>query len=183
MKGINKFLAVVFAIVIVISCISLILFVGDIIKIQNITNLLDMLTETRESRIATVIVSAIVGVLAIIFGITTESIDGNYGGSLTLPLDTGNISISAQTFEAIVINVAKKYNSLKNVKTRVDIREEGLYVDLFVYVLAGTVVSDVMCKVQEDIKNTILKQTTVEVKTVEVKVRGIYSQSDNSMQD
>ena len=38
-------------------------------------------------------------------------------------------------------------------------------------------------KVQEDVKSTILKQTTVEVKTVEVKVKGIYNQSENKMQD
>ena len=50
-------------------------------------------------------------------------------------------------------NSAKdKYNSLKNVKARVDIREDGLYVDLYVYVLEGTVVSAIMCKIQEDIK-------------------------------
>ena len=83
----------------------------------------------------------------------------------------------------MVLNVAKKYNCLKNVKTRVDIKEDGIYVDLLVFVLEGTVVSDVMCKVQEDIKSTILKQTTVEVKQVEVKVKGIYNKTENKFQD
>ena len=183
MKGINKFLAIIFAIIIVFCCIAVILFVGNIIKSENITNVLDMLVATKQTKLTTIVVSSVIGLLAIVFGVTTDTSEGNYGGSLTLPLTTGNICITGQTFESIVLNVAKKYNSLKNIKAKVDIKEDGLYIDLSVYVLAGTVVSDVMCKVQEDIKSTILKQTTVEVKTVEVKVKGIYSQSENKIQD
>lgn len=183
MKGFNKVLAVIFSIIMVVICISLILYVGDIIKLDNIENILDMFTATREAKLATIMVSALVGLFAIIFGITVESTEGNMGTSLTLPLSTGNISINTQTFETMVLNVAKKYNCLKNVKTRVDIKEDGLYVELFVFVLEGTVVSDVMCKVQEDVKATILKQTTIEVKQVEVKVKGIYSKTEPKFQD
>lgn len=183
MKGINKILAVIFSIILVFLCIMLILYVGNIVKLDNIANVLDMFTATKEAKLTTIIVSAIVGLLAIVFGITVDGSENSYGTSLTLPLSTGNISINAQTFETMVLNVTKKYNSLKNVKAKVDIKEDGLYVVLFVYVLEGTVVSDVMCKVQEDIKATILKQTTIEVKQVEVKVRGIYSKTEPKIQD
>lgn len=183
MKGFNKVLAVVFSILIVFICISVILYVGNIIDAKNIVDLLDMLTITNEAKLTTIVIAAVIGLIAIIFAITTDSVDSKNGGSLTLPLSTGNISISSQTFETMVLNVARKYNNLKNVKAKVDIREDGLYVDLYVYVLDGTVVADVMCKIQQDIKTTILKQTTVEVKTVEVKVKGIYSMNENKFQD
>jgi len=183
MKGLNKFLAIMFSILIVFFCIAVILYVGEIINNENIVNVLDMLVSTKEVKLTTIIVSAVIGLLAIIFAITTDSVETSGGGSLTLPLSTGNISISCQTFETMVLNVAKKYNNLKNVKAKVDIREDGLYVDLYVYVLEGTIVSDIMCKIQEDIKTSILKQTTVEVKTVEVKVKGIYNLAENKIQD
>lgn len=183
MKGFNKVLAVVFSIFIVFLCISVILYVGNIIDAKNIVDLLDMLTITNEAKLTTIVVAAVIGLIAIAFAITTDSVDARNGGSLTLPLSTGNISISSQTFETMVLNVSRKYNNLKNVKAKVDIREDGLYVDLYVYVLDGTVVADVMCKIQQDIKTTILKQTTVEVKTVEVKVKGIYSMNENKFQD
>lgn len=183
MKGFNKFLTILFSLIIVFLCITVILFVGDIIEIEDISNVMDMLVQTKEAKLATVIVSAIVGLTALIFAITTDSADSRGGASLTLPLSTGNISISCQTFETMVLNVAKKYNNLKNVKAKVDIKEDGLYVDLFVYILEGTVVADIMCKLQEDVKTTILKQTTVEVKTVEVKVKGIYNLNENKFQD
>jgi len=183
MKGFNKFLAVIFSIMIVFVCIICILYVGDILEKENIVNTLDMLVATRESKLATIISAAFVGLIAIIFAITTDSASSNGGASLTLPLTTGNISITCQTFETMVLNVVKKYNNLKNVKAKVDIREDGLYIELFVYILEGTVVSDIMCKIQEDIKTSILKQTTVEVKKVEVKVKGIYSLNENKFQD
>lgn len=183
MKGFNKVLAVIFSIILIFMCITLILYVGGIIEVRNITNVLDMLIASRETKLATIITAAVIGLLAIVFGITVDGVDSNSGSTLTLPLSTGNISINTQTFETMVLNVAKKYNCLKNVKTRVDIKEDGIYVDLLVFVLEGTVVSDVMCKVQEDIKSTILKQTTVEVKQVEVKVKGIYNKTENKFQD
>ena len=183
MKGFNKVLAVIFSIILVCICITLILYVGGIIETKNMINVLDMLVSSKEAKLATIITAAVIGLLSIIFGITSDGIDSSSGATLTLPLSTGNISINTQTFETMVLNVAKKYNCLKNVKTRVDIKEDGIYVDLFVYVLEGTVVADVMCKVQEDIKSTILKQTTVEVKQVEVKVKGIYNRADNKFQD
>lgn len=183
MKGISKFLAVIFSIIIVFACIGVILFVGNIIKTDNILNVLDMLTASKETKLTTIVISSVIGFLAIVFGVTIEGSEKSSGGSLTLPLSTGNISISGQTFESMVLNIAKQYNSLKNVKANVDIREDGLYVELFVYVLAGTVVSDVICKVQQDIKASVLKQTTVEVKSVEVKVKGIYNQVENKLQD
>lgn len=183
MKGVNKFLAVIFSVLIVFSCIAVILYVGEIIDNQNVINTLDMLVSSKEAKLTTIIVSSVIGLIAIVFAITTDSADSTGGASLTLPLSTGNISISMQTFESMVLNVAKKYNNLKNVKAKVDIREDGLYVDLYVYVLEGTVVSDIMCKIQEDIKTSILKQTTVEVKLVEVKVKGIYNLNENKFQD
>lgn len=183
MKGFNKFLAILFSLIIVFFCIITILYVGELITIGDISNVLDMLTQSKEAKFTTVIVSALIGLVALVFAITTDSEGSRSGASLTLPLSTGNISISYQTFETMVLNVAKKYNNLKNVKAKVDIKEDGLYVDLFVYVLEGTVVSDIMCKIQQDIKTTILKQTTVEVKTVEVKVKGIYNLNENKFQD
>lgn len=183
MKGLNKFLAAFFSLIIVLVCVLLILYVGNIITSDNIMKLLDMLICTKNSRIITTVVLAIIGVSAIGFGVSTEINASSNGGSLTLPLSTGNISISAQTFETMVLNVAKKYNNLRNVKANVNIREDGLYVELFVYILEGTVVSDILCKIQEDIKSSVLKQTTVEVKMVEVKVKGIYNLNENKLQD
>lgn len=183
MKGINKFLSVVFSIIIVFLCLAIILYIGEFINLDNISNVLDMLVSTKEAKLTTIIVSAFLGLVAIIFAVTTDSGESSGGGSLTLPLSTGNISISCQTFESMVLNVAKKYNNLRNTKAKVDIKEDGLYISLFVYVLEGTIVSDIMCKLQEDIKTSILKQTTVEVKTVEIKVKGIYNINEEKFQD
>jgi len=183
MKGINKVLAVFFALITVFLSVIVILYVGDVIGINDINKVLDTFVSTRESKLITMVVSGIIAIIGIVFVVVTDTSDYKKGTSLTLPLTTGNISISAQTFESMVLNVTKKYNNLRNVKAKVDIREDGLYIDLYVYVLEGTVVADIMCKLQQDIKTTILKQTTVEVKVVEVKIKGIYNLNENKLQD
>ena len=50
----------------------------------------------------------------------------------------------------------------------------AINVDIFAYVLQDTVISDITEKLQKDVKETVLKQTTVEVNNVNVKVKGIY---------
>ena len=52
--------------------------------------------------------------------------------------------------------------------------EAGIDVEVFAYVLQDTVISDITDKLQKDIKETVLKQTTVEVHNVNVKIKGIY---------
>ena len=85
MKGFNKLLAIIFSLIIVFLCISVILYVGDIIESRNIINTLDMLTATKEAKLTSVVVSSIVGLIALIFAITTDSADSRGGASLTLP--------------------------------------------------------------------------------------------------
>lgn len=183
MKVINKVLSVVFAIMIVGFAITIILYVGGIVKTANITNILDMLIETKNAKLYTIVIASIIALLSIIFASNVDNSEGNSGGSLTLPLTTGNISITGQTFETIVLNIARRYNNFKNVKVSVKIREDGLYVTVNTYILEGTIVADVIARLQQDIRSVILKQTTVEVKTVEVKIKGIYQLSEAIVQD
>ena len=58
-------------------------------------------------------------------------------------------------------------------------KETGISVDLFAYVLQDTVISDITSKLQEDIKAVVLKQTTVAVETVNVKIKGVYTLNEN----
>ena len=152
MKGLNKALAVIFSVIIVFLCVVVILYIGEVIEARNVINVLDMLSATKEIKLTSIVVLSLVGLFAIMFAITTDSANSSNGGSLTLPLSTGNVSISCQTFETMVLNVAKKYNNLRNVKAKVDIKEDGLYIDMYVYITEGTIVSDIICKIQEDIK-------------------------------
>ncbi|MDD2627836.1 MAG: Asp23/Gls24 family envelope stress response protein [Clostridia bacterium] len=183
MKMVNKILSIVFAIMIVGISITVILYVGGIVKTDNVTNILDMLVETRNSKLITIISASVIALISIIFAINVDTSESSNGSSLILPLTTGNISITGQTFETIVLNIAKRYNNFKNVKVSVKIREDGLYVTVNTYILEGTIVADVIAKLQQDVKTVILKQTTVEVKTVEVKIKGIYQLSEALVKD
>ena len=86
-------------------------------------------------------------------------------------------------FREAVENVAKKYAGVKTAKVNVKMKETGICVDLFAYVLQDTVISDITSKLQEDIKETVLKQTTVAVEAVNVRIKGVYTLNEKNLKE
>ena len=130
-------------------------------------------------KIIIVTVLALYGLCCIVAIAGSGKITNDLKGGVILPLKVGQVHISSQTFESIVSNIAKKYAGVKTAKVNIKVRETGISVDLFAYVLQDTVISDITSKLQEDIKAAVLKQTTVEVETVNVKIKGVYTLNEN----
>ncbi len=149
---------------------------GDILRFDEI---LGYIVDNRAAQIAAIVVLSIYG----LFGILSVALSGNLNNDVksgvVLELKIGDVHISTQTFESIVANVAKKYNGIKTAKVNIKLRETGVGVDLYVYVLQDTVITDLTSKIQTDIKETILKQTTVAVENVNVRVKGVYTPNEN----
>lgn len=175
MRGFVKFITVLFALTVVIVASVTFLIAIETLSPDLVTDMLKVFSSTKDAKMITVAISAIFAILAIVLIINLDDSENVMKGDVVLPLKTGNIYITNQTFENIVYNVTRKYEKFKNVKVKVLVKEEGIFVNIFAYVLQDTVVSDAILELQEDIKNTVIKQTTVAVKTVEVKVKGIYT--------
>ena len=149
---------------------------GDLLRFDDI---LDYIVANKPIRIATIAVLALYG----LFGVLSIALSGNLNNDVksgvVLELKIGDVHISTQTFESIVTNVARKYNGIKTAKVNIKLKETGVGVDLYVYVLQDTVITDLTSKIQADIKETILKQTTVTVENVNVRVKGVYTPNEN----
>ena len=52
--------------------------------------------------------------------------------------------------------------------------EEGVVANVFAMILPDTVVPTLTAKLQENIKSSIKKQTTVEIKEANIKIKGVY---------
>lgn len=124
--------------------------------------------------------AALVSILSLIAIFITIQDKNEIKTGVAIKREAGNVYISRETFESIVINVVRSYASLKNYKVFVVVAEEGITASILTYILPDTVVPVIMAKLQEDVKNAILKQTTVELKEVNVKIKGVYSQADRS---
>lgn len=179
MKSFLRTMLVVFGILSVVSISGVLLLIVGKVTLSSVAVMLNYLAIHKIVRIIVIAILGVYGLcsaIAIAFsGVVTSDIKGG----IILPLKVGEVHISSQTFESIVTNVAKKYAGVKTAKVNIKIKETGINVDVFAYVLQDTVISDITSKLQEDIKATVLKQTTVAVETVNVKIKGVYTLNEN----
>jgi len=179
MKNFLRTILVVFGILSVIMVSGLLLLISGKLSVGMIISGLTYILTHQIIRIATIILLSIYGICSIIAIAFSGVITSDLKGGIILPLKVGEVHISNQTFESIVTNVAKKYAGVKTGKVNIKIKETGINVDLFAYILQDAVISDITSKLQEDIKATVLKQTTVAVETVNVKIKGVYTLNEN----
>ncbi len=179
MKSFLRTMLVVFGVVSVLVVSLILLTATGTISIDILKDIACYIMEYRVLKVVAAGILVIYGILSVISIAFSGTVSQDIKGGVILPLKVGEVHISTQTFESIVTNVAKKYNGIKTAKVNIKIRETGIAVDLFVYVLQDTVIADMTSKIQEDIKATILKQTTVEVGTVNVRVKGVYTLNEN----
>lgn len=179
MKSFLKSMLVVFGVISVLVVSLILLTAAGKVSLSVIVNIVKYIMEYNVLKVISAVILVVYGILSIIAIAFSGTVSQDIKGGIILPLNVGEVHISTQTFESIVTNVAKKYNGIKTAKVNIKIKETGIIVDLYVYVLQDTVIADLTSKIQEDIKATILKQTTVEVGTVNVRVKGVYTLNEN----
>lgn len=179
MKKFLRMMLVIFGILSVVTVSGILLLISGEMTLSSIAIGLGYILTHRIVKIIVITLLAIYGLCSIIAIAFSGTITSDLKGGIILPLKVGEVHISNQTFESIVTNVAKKYAGVKTAKVNIKIKETGINVDLFAYVLQDTVISDITTKIQEDIKATVLKQTTVAVEAVNVKIKGVYTLNEN----
>jgi len=179
MKNFLKTMLVLLGVVGVLTTAIVLLIVSEHSVSSYIYDAVGYVLAYKPLQIATIIVLVIYGILSVLSIALSGNINSDAKGGVILSLNIGEVHISSQTFESIVTNVAKKYKGIKTAKVNIKLKETGVGVDLYVYVLQDTVISDITAKIQQDIKDTILKQTTVTVENVNVRIKGIYTLNES----
>lgn len=179
MKNFLRTMLVFLGIFAVVTAVGMLLTVSGNSDLLKFNDILGYIEANRPVQIAAIVVLAIYGLLGVLSVALSGNLNNDVKSGVVLELKIGDVHISTQTFESIVANVAKKYNGIKTAKVNIKLRETGVGVDLYVYVLQDTVITDITSKIQSDIKETILKQTTVTVENVNVRVKGVYTPNEN----
>lgn len=176
MKGFEKFILVFFSILIIIAAIFAILSSAEMISgFAALSKVNDWMIVNK---VAVIVMGAVLVMLALVGIFNNSESEENVKSGLAIKNESGTVYITKDTFESIILNVAKDFASLRNVKVSVNIDELGIVANIYVYILPDTVVPTLTQKLQESIKDSILKQTTVEIKEANIKVKGVYSQND-----
>jgi len=174
MKYFKEFILVIFSVCMLGLAIFAILASLEILKVGlGLDNIIDYVINNK---IIVMGIGLVVSLLAL-FGIFASSDkEENVKAGLAIKHEAGTVYITKDTFESIVLNVTRAYASLKNVKVSVNISEEGAFASVYTYIMPDTVVPTLTTKLQDNIKDAVLKQTTVEIKEVNIKIKGVYNQ-------
>lgn len=178
MKIFTNFILKLCALVCLCLSIIVILSTIDIVSLNKLADI--VITNFSSNNLIVIVVSGIVAILTVIAIFIRVEDKDEISAGIAIKRETGNVYISKDTFESIVLNVTKSFASLKNFKASVSIEETGIIANIYTYILPDTVVPTLTSKLQEDIKDAILKQTTIELKEVNVKIKGVYTQAEKA---
>lgn len=168
----NKLLLKIFSLVIIIISITLILYSTQmIVDVEILKKLGNWLTINKYVGLG-------VGGVFVLFGLiglfSTSESQENLKSGIAIKTEKGTVYITKDTFESIILGVTKGYAELRNVKVYIDLNEDGVVANIYTMILPDTVVPTLTTKLQESIKNSIKKQTTIEIKEANIKIKGVY---------
>ena len=178
MRIFREFIFKIFAICVLAISITCILGSVELISLNKVSDI--AITYLSSDSITVVLIASVVAILALIAIFTNSYDKDEIKSGIAIKREAGNVYIAKETFESIVANVAKSFASLKNYKIAVSITDQGIIANVYTYILPDAVVPTLTTKLQESIKDAILKQTTVELKEVNVKVKGVYTQPEKT---
>lgn len=174
MKGFEKFLLVLFSILTLIVALAIILVSTQMIDIAHI--LKNFETILVNNKIASVVVGGVFVLISLVGIFSSSGSKEEVKAGLAIAGEKGTVYITRDTFESIIEGITKSYAELRNVKVSVDMNEDGVVANVFTMILPDTVVPTLTSKLQENIKSSILKQTTVEIKEANIKIKGVYEE-------
>ena len=179
MKIVKEIILKLFSICMLAASLIVLLGTAEIINLKKGTDtVFDLIFQNTIVSMAVAVVIAILSIVGLLSSMSDPE-DNKTGVSMSKA--TGKVFISKETFEAIILSVVKNFASLKNYKVSIALRDDGITANVYTYILPDTVVPTLTSKLQESIKDTILKQTTVELKEVNVKVKGVYQPAEKNV--
>lgn len=172
MRGFEKFILCVFSVIMIVLSVFVILVSTGMIQIGDLYQVaVNFLTANK---VAVLVVGAIVSLFGLIGLFSTSGSEEDSRSGLAIKNESGTVFLNRDTFETMIISVARNYPELVNPKVDVNISEEGVKANVYAMILPDTVVPTLTEKLQENIKSTVKKQTTIEIKEANIKIKGVY---------
>lgn len=172
MRGFEKFILCLFSIIMIILSVFIILVSTSMIQVGDLYTV--VVNFLIAHKLWVLVIGGIVSLLGLVglFSSSDSSDDSKSG--LAIKNDAGTVFLNRDTFESMIMSVARNYPELVSPKVDVTIAEDGVKANIYGLILPDTVVPTLSSKLQENIKTTVKKQTTIEIKEANVKIKGVY---------
>ena len=168
-------LAVFSIIMLILSVLSIILIFGWV-DLDLFTDVIKGILAKQELSNTVLVVNIIFIVLSFICIFYDERKEKESKNGILLENEKGNLLISKNTLEKIIVGVANNFESVEIRETIIELDKEGkLNIDVTIDVSEDAVIKELTSNLQLKIKEAIKKSSDIEVKTVNVGVQGIIS--------
>lgn len=178
MRGFEKFILCIFSIVMIIEAVFFILVSTSMIQVGELYTV--FVNFLIANKLWVLVVGAVVSLLGLIGLFSSSDSSDESRSGLAIKNESGTVFLNRDTFESMIMSVARNYPELVNPKVDVTISEEGVKANIYSLILPDTVVPTLSSKLQENIKAVVKKQTTIEIKEANVKIKGVYMEPQKS---
>lgn len=176
MKILDKIGLALFSTLILIIAIITSLMIFGWLNIDWVYGIVDAAIHNQVSCNILLCLNIIFILLAIkcIFFESSSKADIDYKNGILLENSDGKLLITKDTLENLVNGVVKGFDSAENVITKVELdKENNVKVFVNLSVKENAVIKELSTNLQTKIKNTIKKTSDLDVKEVNIKVKGI----------
>lgn len=122
------------------------------------------------------IISGILIIISIV-GLSVDAKGDDTKKCVNIQSEKGILLITKNTFEEIALSVVRQTDKVKNMKAVATMKEVGININVYIYVLPQTNITELSIELQDKIKTAINKLTTIEVNNVNILVKGIYQEN------
>lgn len=171
MRLVERFSIIVFSILILVLSIFTMFVSVDIVNVDVFEDIFGYLSANMVYTICICVLLAFWSIANIFF--KSDSKNQNTNGVL-LKNENGSLLITRESISNLVGAVLKKSTDIKEESIKIDFdNERNIVINLVISVKDSTIIKDVSAKIQENIKLTIKKATDLEVKEINIKVKGV----------
>ncbi|MCI8290712.1 MAG: alkaline shock response membrane anchor protein AmaP [Clostridia bacterium] len=171
MRFIERFSIIVFSILILVFSIFTMFVTCDIVNVSIFEDIFEYLSENM---VYTICISVVLSLWSIanIF-VKSDSKNSNTNGIL-LENENGSLLITKDSISNLVGAVLKKSTDVKEESIKIDFdNNKNIVINIVISVKDSTIIKDTSAKLQESIKMIVKKATDLEVKEINIKIKGV----------
>lgn len=180
MKTVEKIILIIYSnIMLIVSIIACLVLFGWL-KIDIVYNLIDRWIANEIIKNVLIGISAIFIIFStkcIFFDSTSKEREKERRGVL-LENENGKLMISKETIENLVTNVARSFQSAKDITTRVELdKENNVVIFATLIVATDVIIKELSADFQNKVKEKIKIATDLEVKEVNITIKKVVEES------
>ncbi len=108
----------------------------------------------------------------------------DYSDGVLMQNENGQLLISKKTLQNLVSNIARKFEGAQNAETKVTLdKEKNLNVQVVLFVKEDAIIKDLSTNLQNTIIESVKHATDLDVKKVDIQIKNIATQEDNTSEN